>query len=85
VRRLDEEIAATRERMVESSELAGAAESFGPLWDSLPLAEQAALVHLLIDRVEYDADTESISISYHPTGIRTLIGQHEENATCQTA
>jgi len=85
VRRLDEETAATRERMVESGELAGAAETFGPLWDSLPLAEQAALVHLLIDRVEYDADTESISISYHPTGIRTLAGQHEENATCPTA
>ena len=49
------------------------------------LTLQAALVHLLIDRVEYDADTESISISYHPTGIRTLAGQHEENATCPTA
>ena len=85
VRRLDEQLAAIRERMVESGELAGAAESFGPLWDSLPLAEQAALVNLLIDRIEYDADTESISISYHPTGIRTLVGQHEENAICQTA
>jgi site-specific DNA recombinase len=80
LRRVDDQLAAVKERMLDPDELAGALEAFDPVWDSLPLGEQAKLMHLLVERIDYDAEAESISISYHPAGIRTLI---EENTVCQ--
>ena len=55
-----------------------AIESFDPLWESLPPAHKEKLIHLLIERVEYDGADESISLTFHPTGIRTLTQQHQE-------
>ncbi len=53
------------ESRVDDDELEGAIESFEPLWDALTLGEREELVHLLIDRIEYEAATESLSVSFH--------------------
>jgi len=81
IQQIDDKIAGLHARMVEPDELAGAVEAFDPVWESLSPTEKAKLVHLLVDRVEYDAEDESISISYHSTGIHSLI---EENTLCRT-
>jgi len=81
-RQIDERIAIMQARLLKPDELAGAVESFDPVWESLSPTEKATLVHLLVDRVEYDARNESIALSYHPTGIHTLI---EENELCQSS
>jgi len=81
IQQIDDKIAGLHARMVEPDELAGAVEAFDPVWESLSPTEKAKLVHLLVDRVEYDAEDESISISYHSTGIHALI---EENTLCRT-
>ena len=52
--------------------------AFDPVWDSLTLREQSRLVHLLIEQVEYDGRTGDISITFHPTGIKTLAGELAE-------
>jgi len=75
---LNEKIAVLEQRMLEPDELAGAIESFDPLWESLPPAHKEKLIRLLIERVEYDGTDESISVTFHPTGIRTLTQQHQE-------
>jgi len=75
---LNERIAVLEQRMLEPDELAGAIESFDPLWETLPPNQKAKLIHLLIERIEYDGETESISLTFHPTGIRTLTQQHQE-------
>jgi site-specific DNA recombinase len=81
----DERIDALRGRMLEPDELTGAVEAFDPLWESLAPAEKVKLVHLLVQRVEYDGAEQAIAVTFHPTGIQSLVEQHEENAACQTA
>jgi len=56
VARINERIVRVRRRMLEPDELAGAVEAFDPLWQSLPPTYKAKLIHLLIDRIEYDGE-----------------------------
>jgi site-specific DNA recombinase len=65
VRRLDGRIKAITSRVLDEDELAGAIESFDPLWEHLTTEERERLVHLLVRQVEYDAVTESISVTFH--------------------
>ena len=81
VTRFNAQIAAIRRRMLEPDELAGAVEAFDPLWQSLPPTQQAKLIHLLVDRVEYDGKAETIAVTFHPTGIRALTEQYQEAST----
>jgi len=47
-------------------------------------ARQAKLIHLLVERIEYNGEAESIAITFHPAGIKNLeINQKE--AECKTA
>jgi site-specific DNA recombinase len=42
------------------------------VWDSLAPREQARLVQLLIEKVEYDGVNGRVAITFYPAGIRTL-------------
>jgi site-specific DNA recombinase len=69
-------------QLVDESEMAQALTAFDPVWDSLTLSEQSRLLHLLIERVDYDGRTSDISITFHPTGIKTLadeLAEKQEN------
>jgi site-specific DNA recombinase len=55
---------------------------FDPVWESLSLKEQARVLRLLIERVDYDGDEGSVSVTFRSTGIRTLA---EENTPEETA
>jgi hypothetical protein len=35
------------------------------MWDALTTAERERLVHLLVRSVEYDAENEAVSVSFH--------------------
>jgi site-specific DNA recombinase len=78
-------IAAIRQRMLDPDEMAGAIEAFDPLWKTMPPADKAKMVHLLIEQVEYDGADETISLTFHPTGIRTLTEQNREEDSCKTS
>ncbi len=89
---LQERIAAAQRRLVEvrdqaerlrrgtidSSEVARALAEFDPVWESLRPHEQARLLRLLIERIDYDGREGLISITFHPTGIRTLVERQAE-------
>jgi site-specific DNA recombinase len=64
-RRLDARLAGMRDRVLDEDELAGALESFDPLWEQLNTAERERLVHLLVKRVEWDAETETITVAFN--------------------
>lgn len=72
-------IAYIEKRLLEPDELAGAIEAFDPLWESLSPTYKAKLIHLLIQRIEYDGANESISLTFHPTGIQALTQLHQES------
>ena len=64
-RKLDARVKAVHARVIDEDELAGAIESFDPLWEHLTTQERERLVQFLVRRVEYDAVTESISVTFH--------------------
>jgi site-specific DNA recombinase len=50
---------------------------------SLTSREQARIVQLLVERVDYDGTEGQVSITFHPSGIKTLtdeLAQHHPEA-----
>lgn len=45
---------------------------FDSTWGALTLREQAELLRLLIERVDYDGRDQTIAVTFHPTAIMTL-------------
>ena len=71
-RRVPEQIAALSRELVDAREVGEACALFDPLWETLTAREQARILHLLIERVDYDGVNGTVAITFHPTGIRTL-------------
>jgi site-specific DNA recombinase len=74
-RRLSE-LGDERERLqrdlIDEADAARALASFDPVWETLSPREQARLLQLLIERVDYDGRDGTISITFHPSGIKAL-------------
>lgn len=67
-----EQIERGRANLVEEDEVAVALSLFTPVWETLTPREQAQVLHLLIERVDYDGNTGRMTITFHPTGLRHL-------------
>jgi site-specific DNA recombinase len=61
-----------RRGMVTKAEVDSALEAFTPLWDALSPREQARVLRLLIQRVDYDGAKGKVAVTFHATGLRTL-------------
>ncbi len=64
--------AITRNGLITKADVDSALATFTPLWDSLNPREQARVVQLLIQRVDYDGAKGKVSVTFHANGIRTL-------------
>lgn len=74
-----EQIISLSREIIDADEVARACALFDPIWETLNPREQARIIHLLVESVCYDGKDESISITFHPTGIKTLAqGLQEE-------
>lgn len=72
--------AAKAEADMPAEEPVGAALGhFTDVWDALTPGEQARVVGLLVEQVEYDAAAETIEIAFHPAGIRSLAAEAASN------
>jgi site-specific DNA recombinase len=69
---IDGEVAALGGGEVTQQEVERALSAFDPVWDSLTPREQARIVHLLVERVDFDGSTNRLSITFHPSGVKTL-------------
>ncbi|MFI4912339.1 MAG: recombinase family protein [Sedimentisphaeraceae bacterium JB056] len=54
------------------NEIKEACLRFNPIWDTLTTQEQWQMLKLLLEKVEFDADDESISLTFAPGGIKML-------------
>jgi len=73
--RLDEverEIAGLRSMRIEAGDLRAALQAFDPVWERLTTAEQARVVHLLVERIDYDGATDKLAMTFRPAGVRSL-------------
>jgi site-specific DNA recombinase len=57
---------------VEEHDILAAFADFDGMWNTLSPREQAQVLTLLVERVEFDAATSEILISFHPSAIKTL-------------
>jgi site-specific DNA recombinase len=55
-----------------NEEATRALAAFDPVWGTLTPHEQARVIELLVERVEYDGSAGTVAVTFHPTGIKTL-------------
>lgn len=67
-----EELAALRGSIVSEKNAAQALADFDPVWESLAPREQVRVIRLLVQRVDYDGEKETVSVTFHPAGIKML-------------
>lgn len=72
------ELATLKGETIEERELAAAVASFDPVWEGLSGREKSRLLHLLIQRISYDGEKETISLTFRPSGIKALANDREE-------
>jgi site-specific DNA recombinase len=69
---VNEQLEGLARTLVDEHEVAEALAAFDPVWETLTPQEQARLIHLLVECVDYDGSQKQVSITFHPTGIRAL-------------
>jgi site-specific DNA recombinase len=69
---LSDQAQALKGGIVSPEEIARVLGDFDRLWESLTPREQCRVIQLLVQRVEYDGGTGKVSITFHPTGIKSL-------------
>jgi site-specific DNA recombinase len=72
VRELRELARKAQAQVLDEPAAAEALARFDPVWESLTPNEQARIVALLVERVEYDGARGKASITFRPTGIQAL-------------
>ena len=69
---IDEELSTLTKDNIAESEVAQVLADFNQLWEAMQPREQARAIELLIERVTFDGRAGKLSITYRPTGIKTL-------------
>ncbi len=62
---------------VEETDLRRALALWDGVWDALHAKEQARVLTLLIERVDYDGAAGTVEITFRPTGIQALAEEVE--------
>ena len=64
-------------KILTHDEVKKGCKGFDALWESLTVREQVRLVNLLIRQVSYDGAKGTVSITFHPTGIKELVTEEQ--------
>ena len=73
-----EELIALGRELVDEKEVGRALALFDPVWETLSPREQVRVIRLLVQRVDYDGEKGTVSVTFHPAGIKTLADELEE-------
>jgi hypothetical protein len=76
----NDRIATLAEQVIDPDEAAEVFASFDVVWENLIPREQARLLKLLIEVVEYDAAGSSISVTFRPSNIRAFMDRVKTEA-----
>ncbi len=72
---IDDELATLAGDLVDETDVAAALSEFNAVWDCLAPREQARVFEPLVEQVAYDRRKGNISITFRPTGIKTLASE----------
>jgi site-specific DNA recombinase len=73
-----EELITLDRELIDEKEVAKALALFEPVWQTLAPREQVRIIRLLVQRVDYDGERGTVSVTFHPAGIKTLSQELEE-------
>jgi site-specific DNA recombinase len=65
---------------VEEHDVLAAFADFDGMWSTLSPREQAQVLTLLVERIEFDVATSEIVVTFHPTAIKTLAQEQRGEA-----
>lgn len=72
---IQDEVDRLEQETVTGPEVAEALAEFDPVWEQLSSREQARVLELLIERVEYDGSDQTVLVTFRPTGFRALMDE----------
>ena len=72
VQKVRAQIRAVHDGLLDEGQAATALALFEPVWQGLSPGEQARVLGLLVQRVDYDGARGKVSITFHPAGIQAL-------------
>ncbi len=72
---VERELTDLDENTIYEHEVTTALADFDAVWECLEPHEQIRIIELLIEQIEYDGEAGDISITFRPSGIRTLAGE----------
>lgn len=75
-----EETYRLRGELVTEQDVKDALQEFDPVWESLSLREQARVLALLVERVEYDGDAGTVAVSFRAMGFKEISKELGEKA-----
>jgi site-specific DNA recombinase len=74
------ELALLEAQKIDDQQITTVLAGFDNLWQTLPPKEQVRLVRLLIERVSFDGPGGNVTITFHPTGLKSLTENQLEHA-----
>ncbi len=69
---LSAEIALRKNDWITESDIETALGTFDPMWEAMNAKERTKLIHLLVERVGYEGSAGKLSITFRPSGIKSL-------------
>jgi site-specific DNA recombinase len=72
VQKVREQVRAAYDGLLDEGQAAAALALFDGLWHELPPGEQARVLGLLVQRVDYDGARGRLAITFHPGGLKAL-------------
>ena len=78
-----EEVLALSRAMVDERDVAQALAAFDPVWNTLSPKEQARVVQLLVEHIDYDGENGRIAMTFRTTGLRALSDELVEEDVAQ--
>ena len=79
-RQITSDLAAIEAQRIDDEQIKEVLTGFDNLWQSLPPKEQVRVVRLLIESVSFDGPGGNVSITFHPTGLKSLTQNQLEHA-----
>lgn len=75
-----EQTVALNRELVDEREVEAALSVFDPVWETLSPREQARIIQLLVERVDYNGEDGTVSVTFRPNGIKTLAQELRKEA-----
>jgi site-specific DNA recombinase len=78
--RIQNEVESSQREQIDEDEVMRALASFDPVWEALTPHEQARVISLLVESVDYDGLQGKVSITFNAAGIQTLADERTVRA-----